>query len=1525
MNRFGFSLFALLGALMPLVFDSALKGAALLAVAALCALALGRASAATRHLVWLVAVVALLVVPVLSAALPQWRILPKWARVPEKTEPIADNGFHATDGTHETNQSRSPHESHPGPLAARTDTEPVPSEPFYVASNLAGAVSAPPRPWHDWLAPAWAAGFTLLLLRLLFAHLLLRRAAHGCTVATAAFSAQLQAASAQLGLRQRITLLLDEKRTIPVVWGVFRPRLLLPAEAREWGEGQLRSVLLHELAHIRRRDPLGQWLTQIACALHWWNPLVWLAAWRLHVERERACDDLVLASGVRPSTYAGHLLDVATRLSPAMARKSSLEGRLLAVLSEKLNRRSVTTALAAIALIFGAGIAIPVAMLRAADEKWNPPHAAHIGGNEFSAFCVHDGKDAAFVIAYHGDFSSSASLDSNPKTRTWTNSGTLTAKKSGIALSFHRMHTAPDKLGITTAPAEGRDLGKPAPPPRKFGQKEYDLTKGRVFPLTDSGAVRQLDIATPVVTDQQSAKKLAALIAAIAPQERAADPDKPKDAASKVLLESWKTSARNDGKIPGGCIGEMAASLKTYMDLNAGTEAATKCEAVFKKCDATHDWTPADAAALLDEIEAVAPSRAEWAMRTNIERTIHTGKPLPDELKDVPWGQPAANGLRIAWLLEPRAETHPLDSVLKSRVLFHNAGIAPVCFATEDWIQTGGHKAKDANGKDIGTWAVDRMGVRTRMVFRLTPGEYAEVAGHGIGVGSHETSSEKSIYQVVCWIEAKEGDVVTFSPGKVLVSFQTWQNNEGRKDSETVWNEMIAARVAQEGPVPATVADRELLLKRVTQDLGIAAPYYSSRIDFVHDNSPGSLATLTAKLQAAGKPMHFAGELSGGETKFRVTAAGSPPETTEEEAFTAWGEELSGLQAGVGFLPGGKRAYSHGETVRLAIRVRNVGTKEVKFQYLRQFFAENPPAVTDGEGRPVPLEGFPTAFGIHIPREVKLAPGKEIELYELNLRPRPASEAGVAPSQKEGAEALVQRIWATGKVSVQYQRVFRNSSSEQLRLDPALSELATGKLELEIKPDAPVQQQVPLSTDSAKIDRAMLEGNWEGEKDGANVKVQFQWLSEHQQVRWDVKQPGSSIAAQMSVVIEPDGSAAKLIFRKGLEFEATQGRLTPGEDGTLVLEIIPNPNKSDRGPGYPAVKGLVLKRVPDAVGEKPKGADARITPESLLAFWRGTVNGEAISISFHRPPVDADVQCDIYFGEATIGAPTAFRIAPDGTSVTLTSRGKEGGEYGKLTPGKAGTLRLELTGRQQGQTEAILTRDADERSDEPQQEEPRTLFGEWKKSAYADAKIPGELIGKLAKEVRKYAEANPNLFSGQQLPKLLPRFDASRNWTPAEAVKLLDDVAYYSTGPIEAVLAEPSDALWKAKTRFEIIPVKIAEWSPEKNGLRIGMRVVEGEWSVGGKVRVELWVHNAGAKDVSFKANPGRADVGLMVAAEDTEGGHHGAANGNVLLLAIPTRCTLPAGFVAKVKDFELSFDAPGTKDLAWVQPKFRD
>ncbi len=831
MNRTLLIVAGMFGASGPVLMDSAVKGTALLVVAAIAALTLRCDSAATRHLVWLLAMAAMLVVPVLSAMLPRWRVLPGWAGI--SPQPVAGDISPPSIATFADRALELPEPAQPveierpsptayQPAAELPDSRPALVAPASISESAVGSGS-----WLNALPLVWAIGFCVLIARLIAARLMLWNTERQGTVIWSPSQrgkatddpliAALEAVCTQLGICRPVTLLLHSDKTIPVVWGILRCHLLLPVAARQWTGEQLRSVLLHELAHLQRRDTMAQLITQIVCGLHWFNPLVWFAAWRLDVERERACDDLVLASGVRPSAYAGHVLDVVTGLSPArgtqscglaMAHKSSLEDRLAAVLGKNLNRRGVSVALANIALAIAVGIAVPIAMLRAAVEERSPPQAR--------------------------------------------------------------------------------------------------------------GA------ATPVK-------------------------DEPKDAKSKALFESWKSSARTNGMIPGGRIGEMAASLQAYMDLNAGTEAATKCESVFKKCDATHDWTPAEAAALLDEIEVAAPSRAEWAMRTNIERQIHPGKPLPAELKDAPWGSPeaqgeqldassvAVRGLRIAWLLEPRQGTQPLDSVMKSRVLFHNTGKIPVCFATEDWIQSGGHNAKDASGNDIKVWAIERLGIRTRMVFRLAPGEYAEVQGHGLGVGPHETSSEKSIYKVGCWIEAKAGDVVTFTPGKVPASFRTWQNNEGPKDSVTVWREMIAGRVAQESPMPAALADREQLLRRVKKDLLGTTPTAEEISTFANDNTPDALAKLTARLQFTAAAVHFAGELSGGTTTFRVTAAvpkqdqpqqGAKLQPGNEEKLE-WGEPVNGLRLALAWPPTlGEPAV--GEVPDFYLAVQNVSTKPLR-------------------------------------------------------------------------------------------------------------------------------------------------------------------------------------------------------------------------------------------------------------------------------------------------------------------------------------------------------------------------------------------------------------------------------------------------------------------------------------------------------------------------------------------------------------------------------------------------------------------
>jgi hypothetical protein len=146
-------------------------------------------------------------------------------------------------------------------------------------------------------------------------------------------------------------------------------------------------VLLHELAHVRRRDLVGHTLGRLACAFYWFHPLVWTAARELRSESERACDDLALSCGTRAADYAEHLLDIVTSIrrdatpsvALAMARRKEFEGRMLAILDPHLRRANPTRAqstaliasLAVIALVVGA--AAPARRVQGQSEASQSP------------------------------------------------------------------------------------------------------------------------------------------------------------------------------------------------------------------------------------------------------------------------------------------------------------------------------------------------------------------------------------------------------------------------------------------------------------------------------------------------------------------------------------------------------------------------------------------------------------------------------------------------------------------------------------------------------------------------------------------------------------------------------------------------------------------------------------------------------------------------------------------------------------------------------------------------------------------------------------------------------------------------------------------------------------------------------------------------------------------------------------------------------------------------------------------------
>ena len=155
----------------------------------------------------------------------------------------------------------------------------------------------------------------------------------------------------------------------PMAWGIRRKLILLPPSAIDWQEELRRVVLLHETSHLRRNDCLALLIAEIACALYWCNPLVWYAAREVRREQERAADDEVLAQGVDPATYAGHLVALArSQRAPLLAAgavcHSDLKGRVESILEggkvrTMLNRRRIL--MAALALV---AVALPLAALQ---------------------------------------------------------------------------------------------------------------------------------------------------------------------------------------------------------------------------------------------------------------------------------------------------------------------------------------------------------------------------------------------------------------------------------------------------------------------------------------------------------------------------------------------------------------------------------------------------------------------------------------------------------------------------------------------------------------------------------------------------------------------------------------------------------------------------------------------------------------------------------------------------------------------------------------------------------------------------------------------------------------------------------------------------------------------------------------------------------------------------------------------------------------------------------------------------------
>lgn len=358
-------------ALLGAVADAAVRGTVILLAAFAATALMRRSSASARHMVWLAALTAVLLLPLARSVVPEWRVLPL---------PAAAT---VTPGVESAAPGARPEVTTATASAAGRADAAVPAAAPVMAERLGGV---------DWSRAAvllWAVGSALVLVRLLAGVARLLWIERRATELTDDEWVRLtDGLSRRLRLGRIVRLLREPAATVPMTWGVFHPVVLLPAESEQWPDERRRVVLAHELAHVRRWDALTQWVAHLALALFWFNPLVWIAVRRLRQEREHACDDAVLEIGTGAADYASHLLDIVRSLGStpgaaaglAMARRSQFEGRLLAILDGAVRRNAASRAAALATATAALACLLPLAALRPAAAAVQDETLAHLPG-----------------------------------------------------------------------------------------------------------------------------------------------------------------------------------------------------------------------------------------------------------------------------------------------------------------------------------------------------------------------------------------------------------------------------------------------------------------------------------------------------------------------------------------------------------------------------------------------------------------------------------------------------------------------------------------------------------------------------------------------------------------------------------------------------------------------------------------------------------------------------------------------------------------------------------------------------------------------------------------------------------------------------------------------------------------------------------------------------------------------------------------------------------------------------------------
>ena len=351
------------------LIDLSIKSVLIIAVAALATVMLRKSSAAAKHFIWFTATMAIWALPLLGMMLPaiDLNLLPSGMLTGQPSgpgqqlakPPLSDGGVTGEDTGLLSFLYRIVRY---GGLQGEGTLSGA-AEPFPAVSLIAGSVIL------------WAIGALAVLISLLISTISVRKLIRAAVPVPEELRYFVEHLAGKLGIGRSVKVSICPSAPAPFTSGIFRHRIVLDEESAGGSPEAVRSILLHELAHIKRADIFTQALAQLVCVIQWFNPLAWLVARRMIVERELACDNFVLSAGVKASSYARQLLEIAALskqrplrflATAAMTRRNSFKERMMSILNPLTNRRDAGRAV----IITGILVAVAVALSLAALQPW---------------------------------------------------------------------------------------------------------------------------------------------------------------------------------------------------------------------------------------------------------------------------------------------------------------------------------------------------------------------------------------------------------------------------------------------------------------------------------------------------------------------------------------------------------------------------------------------------------------------------------------------------------------------------------------------------------------------------------------------------------------------------------------------------------------------------------------------------------------------------------------------------------------------------------------------------------------------------------------------------------------------------------------------------------------------------------------------------------------------------------------------------------------------------------------------------